>query len=58
MGKLSLIIAAIGLLITVLFGHFPKINGPIINNDHDILWSIIGYLLIILGLGATMFYYI
>jgi len=58
MGKLSLIIAAIGLLITILFGHFPKIKEPIIKNDHDILWSIIGYLLIILGLGAAMFYYI
>lgn len=47
MGKLSLIIAAIGLLITVLFRKKEK------------LWlTIIGYLLIILGLGATMFYYI
>lgn len=60
MGKISLIIAAIGLLVVVLFGHFPKINDgdPLIDNDHDVLWSVIGYALLILGLGATLFYYV
>ena len=60
MGKVSLITVAIGLLVVVLFGHFPKINDgePLIDNDHDVLWSIIGYAMLILGLGAALFYYV
>lgn len=61
MGTFSLIIAAIGFLVAFLFGRFPGIKGgdeALIDNDHDILWSILGYILLILGLGAALFYYV
>lgn len=60
MGKISLITAAIGLLVVILFGHFPKVNNgdPLIDNEHSVLWSIIGYAMTILGLGAALFYYV
>lgn len=63
MGIFSLIIAAIGLLTTFLFGHFPGINKltegtALIKNDHSVLWSILGYALLAVGLGAAAFYYL
>lgn len=61
MGTFSLIIAAIGLVVVVLFGRFPGIKGgdeALIDNDHDILWSILGYVLLAVGFGAAAFYYL
>lgn len=62
MGKISLIIAAIGLLVALLFGRFPGIkkddDEALIDNEHDILWSVIGYALLAVGLGAAVFYYL
>ncbi len=61
MGKISLIIAATGLLVALLFGRFPGIKKGVealIDNEHDILWSVIGYTLLAVGLGAAAFYYL
>lgn len=61
LGIAGFVIAAIGLLIAVLLGRHLGIKGlgePMIDNEKGCLWTIIGYVLLILGLGiAAMFFY-
>lgn len=61
LGIAGFVIAAIGLLIAVLLGRHLGIKGlgePMIDTGKGCLWTIIGYILLVLGLGiAVMFFY-